>query len=97
MLLENINFLIEFNTLLESGKEKGSVFMTMKRFSWKKGGEKSEKDQIYNVLVRVTLGSKKISTIVLEKDFDTFNTNYISICKANMTSLKKKVKPSKKK
>ncbi|KAJ3306756.1 RNA-binding signal recognition particle subunit srp14 [Kappamyces sp. JEL0829] len=60
-------------------------------------GEAGPETDRYPILVRSTLRNKKLSTLVHEKNIDSFSVDYITICKVNMDSLKKKVKPPKKK
>lgn len=49
----------------------------------------------YKCLVRAVYGSKKLSTIVSAKDINSFQLAYSNLLKANMDTLKKKVKESK--
>jgi len=49
----------------------------------------------YKCLVRAVYGSKKLSTIVSAKDINRFQLAYSNLLKANMDTLKKKVKENK--
>ena len=49
----------------------------------------------YKCLVRAVFGSKKLSTIVSAKDINRFQLAYSNLLKANMDTLKKKVKETK--
>lgn len=49
----------------------------------------------YKCLVRAVYGSKKLSTIVSAKDINSFQLAYSNLLKANMDTLKKKVKEGK--
>jgi len=49
----------------------------------------------YKCLVRAVYGSKKLSTIVSAKDINRFQLAYSNLLKANMDTLKKKVKETK--
>jgi signal recognition particle subunit SRP14 len=49
----------------------------------------------YKCLVRAVYGSKKLSTIVSTKDINRFQLAYSNLLKANMDTLKKKVKETK--
>ena len=49
----------------------------------------------YKCLVRAVYGSKKLSTIVSSKDINRFQLAYSNLLKANMDTLKKKVKENK--
>ncbi len=106
VLLENEQFLTELTKFYQKAKQNGSVMTTMKRYDGKKKpiSRKTKKQTIQNIpepqeykcLIRSTLGSKKISTIVTSKDINKFQLAYSNVLKGNI-ELKKKEKDSNKK
>ncbi|KAL5961180.1 Signal recognition particle 14 kDa protein [Taenia solium] len=84
----------------KSGK---SLFLTMKRHDGrtkpipKKKGSQAARAATTGencCLMRVTLGSKKISTLVCQRDMNRFNQAYANVIKANIDGLKKRDKRS---
>ncbi|KAJ3222697.1 RNA-binding signal recognition particle subunit srp14 [Clydaea vesicula] len=91
-LLNNKDFLKELSQLYYQGINKGSVFVNMKRLSYKTPPSDNGE---YPVIVRGALGKKKISTLVHPDDVDTFNEGYSNVIRFSMLSLKKKVREKK--
>ncbi|KAL0219450.1 hypothetical protein P9112_005103 [Eukaryota sp. TZLM1-RC] len=87
--LSNNAFLNELSNFYSDSKEKGSVWLTMKRIS-----TTTPTDQNVSVcLVRATMGRKtgrKISTLVYQRDHNRFHQSLTTIMKASFSSLKKK-------
>ncbi|ELT93540.1 hypothetical protein CAPTEDRAFT_223855 [Capitella teleta] len=54
-------------------------------------------DAEYRCLIRAVLGSKKISTVIAQKDVNKFQLAYCNLLKGNMDGLKKKEKAAKSK
>jgi signal recognition particle subunit SRP14 len=94
MLLDNSKFLSQLELLFTKSKEKGTVYITMKRFAHKKA---QSEDVEYASLLRATFGKTKISTRIEPQDLERFNNDYISICRIHMDSLKKKERKKKNK
>ncbi|KAI9205960.1 signal recognition particle, SRP9/SRP14 subunit [Polychytrium aggregatum] len=105
--LENHSFLAQLNTHFGRTKSSGTVFLTMKRYTYDKKKEQagqSAKDVAeadssveYPSIVRAVIGKAKISTIVHPSDTDKFLESYTHIIRANMDALKKKERPKKQK
>ncbi|XP_043274165.1 signal recognition particle 14 kDa protein [Venturia canescens] len=103
VLLENETFLTELTRLFEKSRLSGSVVLTIKRFNGqnkpvpRKGRPPLPKPTEYMCLVRATLRSKKISTVIHSKDVNKFQQAYWSLLKSNINGLKKlkKVKSAK--
>ncbi|CAL1542603.1 unnamed protein product [Lymnaea stagnalis] len=96
MLLENDAFLTELTKLFLKGKTTGSVTMTMKRYDGRlkpkpRSGNLPEPNE-YKCLVRASLGTKKLTTVINHKDVTKFQMAYGNLLKANMDGLKKKDK-----
>ncbi|KAK3600914.1 hypothetical protein CHS0354_013294 [Potamilus streckersoni] len=101
VLLENDSFLTELTKLFQKGKASGSVQITMKRYDGRtkpkpRKGNVAEPSE-YKCLIRATLGNKKISTVVSQKDVNRFQMAYANLLKGNMDGLKKKDKKTAKK
>lgn len=89
--LESGKFLTELNRLYDNAREKGSVFVTMKRTNEKARKGKDKNQGEYKCLVRATDGKhKKISTIVPVKELEKFKDSFGTILKAKMDGLKKR-------
>jgi signal recognition particle subunit SRP14 len=105
VLLENEQFLTELTKFYQKAKQSGSVMTTMKRYDGKTKpiSRKTKKNAVQNIpepqeykcLIRSSMGSKKISTIVSAKDINKFQLAYSNVLKGNI-ELKKKEKDSKK-
>jgi len=99
-LLDNAQFLVELERLFEKSRN-GSVFMTVKRFNpiIKKADKLKAKtenpDKQYPCLVRVTNGKQKISTLAQPSDLFIFQSNYMTLLKLKVNTLKKKDKRAK--
>ncbi|KAI8909417.1 hypothetical protein PhCBS80983_g00704 [Powellomyces hirtus] len=92
-LLSNDAFLSQLTKLYEKSKEKGTVYVTMKRYAYnvrKDPATLANPDTEYPCLVRATSASTKISTLVNPQDTDRFHDAYTNIIKLHMDSLKKK-------
>ncbi|XP_067681700.1 signal recognition particle 14 kDa protein-like isoform X1 [Haliotis asinina] len=101
MLLENDFFLTELTRLFQKGKTSGSINLTMKRYDGRtkplpRTGHVPDPTE-YKCLIRATLGSKKISTVVHQKDVNKFQLAYANLLKGNLDGMKKKDKSKKKK
>ncbi|KAL5009209.1 hypothetical protein ScPMuIL_014790 [Solemya velum] len=96
VLLENDTFLTELTKLFQKSKTTGSLNLTMKRYDGKTKPKSQKTNQPdtneYKCLVRATLGTRKLSTVVFQKDVNKFQLAYSSLIKANMDGLKKKDK-----
>ncbi|XP_046370984.1 signal recognition particle 14 kDa protein-like [Haliotis rufescens] len=101
MLLENDFFLTELTRLFQKGKTSGSISLTMKRYDGRtkplpRAGHVPDPTE-YKCLIRAALGSKKISTVVHQKDVNKFQLAYANLIKGNLDGMKKKDKGKKKK
>ncbi|KAK3094092.1 hypothetical protein FSP39_024062 [Pinctada imbricata] len=98
VLLENDTFLSELTKLFQKGKSSGSLSLTMKRYDGRTKPEPRKgslpEPHEYKCLVRATLGNKKISTVINQKDVNKFQMAYANVLKGNMDGLKKKDKKS---
>ncbi|ODQ56385.1 signal recognition particle, SRP9/SRP14 subunit [Saitoella complicata NRRL Y-17804] len=101
-LLSNNEFLASLGSLLTAKKVHGSVFLTQKRYSYDPSAEEDSLDDLstdknFPILIRATDGKSskedtkvKFSTLVNLTDLDSFFTRYGDICRAGMTTLKKR-------
>lgn len=98
VLLENDTFLTELTKMFQKSRNTGTVTLTMKRYDGRtkpkprKGGHVEPVE--YKCLVRASLGNKKLSTVVNQKDVNKFQMAYTNLLKGNMDGLKKKDKKS---
>ncbi|XP_063430467.1 signal recognition particle 14 kDa protein-like [Mytilus trossulus] len=98
MLLENDTFLTELTKMFQKGKSSGSLMLTMKRWDGhtkpqpRKGNLPDPTE--FKCLIRASLGNKKLSTVVSQKDVNKFQMAYANLLKGNMDGLKKKDKKS---
>ncbi|XP_052104041.1 signal recognition particle 14 kDa protein-like [Mytilus californianus] len=98
MLLENDTFLTELTKMFQKGRSSGSMMLTMKRWDGhtkpqpRKGHLPDPTE--YKCLIRASLGNKKLSTVVSQKDVNKFQMAYANLLKGNMDGLKKKDKKS---
>ncbi|PKA54627.1 Signal recognition particle 14 kDa protein [Apostasia shenzhenica] len=102
VLLQPDPFLNELTNMYERTKEKGSVWVTLKRSSMKckakrKKLENSGEIIDYRCLVRATDSKRTISTVLSAKDYLRFQASYATILKAHMNALKKRERKDKKK
>ncbi|KAK0086790.1 hypothetical protein PV325_002510 [Microctonus aethiopoides] len=103
VLLGNDEFLNELTRLFEKSRLSGSVVLTIKRFNGhnkpipREGHQPLPKPTEYLCLVRASLRSKKISTVIHSKDVNKFQQAYWSLLKTNINGMKKlkKVKSAK--
>ncbi|XP_063981843.1 signal recognition particle 14 kDa protein [Diachasmimorpha longicaudata] len=103
VLLENDTFLSELTKLFDKSRLSGSVMLTIKRYNGhnkpvpREGKPPLPKPSEYLCLVRATLRSKKISTVIHSKDVNKFQQAYWNLLKSNINGLKKlkKVKSAK--
>eukprot|EP00003_Mantamonas_plastica_P016523 TRINITY_DN2755_c0_g1_i1.p1 TRINITY_DN2755_c0_g1~~TRINITY_DN2755_c0_g1_i1.p1 ORF type:complete len:129 (-),score=52.05 TRINITY_DN2755_c0_g1_i1:57-392(-) len=104
VLLDNNAFLLAFEKLVE--KQKGTVFISMKRFTPSSSSSSSSKkkskghshDDNVQCLIRVTDGKKvKISTTISSKDVVKFQGEYGTIMKSKFSGMKSTRKDKKKK
>ncbi|KAI5064156.1 hypothetical protein GOP47_0020826 [Adiantum capillus-veneris] len=95
-------FLNELTKLYEQHRDKGTVWVTLKRvhLDWKrkrKATVESEDETVdYRCLVRATDGKKNISAMLSAKDHQRFQMAYATVLKAHMDALKKREKKDKK-
>ncbi|CUT99547.1 signal recognition particle 14 kda protein [Echinococcus multilocularis] len=103
MLLDNDAFLSALTKMFAESKSGKSLFITMKRHDGrtkpvprKKGNQvpRASTSGENCCLMRVTLGSKKISTLIYQRDMNRFNQAYANVIKANIDGLKKRDKRS---
>ncbi|XP_014790463.1 signal recognition particle 14 kDa protein [Octopus bimaculoides] len=103
VFLENDSFLSELTRFFQRSKTSGSLNITMKRYDGRtKPKPKSNRSEQsishetveYKCILRASLGNKKISTIVNQKDVNKFQMAYINVLKGNMDGLKKRDKKS---
>ncbi|CAN6994774.1 unnamed protein product [Brassica rapa subsp. trilocularis] len=102
VLLQLDPFLNELTSMFEKSKEKGSVWVTLKRSSLKSKLQKRKLSSAgesieYRCLIRATDAKKTISTSVGAKDHLRFQASYATILKAHMTALKKRERKDRKK
>ncbi|KAG5395780.1 hypothetical protein IGI04_017594 [Brassica rapa subsp. trilocularis] len=102
VLLQLDPFLNELTSMFEKSKEKGSVWVTLKRSSLKSKLQKRKLSSAgesieYRCLIRATDAKKTISTSVGAKDHLRFQASYATILKAHMTALKKRERKNRKK
>lgn len=91
--LNNDPFLNELVKLFEKNKQKGTVFVTMKRTNLKPRKTRfPDPNAEFHCLIRATDGKRKISTVVAAKDHVRFQDSYNTILKAHMDALKKREK-----
>lgn len=103
VLLENDAFLVELTRLFDKSRLSGSVVLTIKRFNGhnkpvpRKGMPPLPTPNEFLCLVRATLRSKKITTVIHPRDVNKFQQAYWNLLKTNMNGLKKlkKVKSAK--
>jgi len=98
VLLENDAFLSELTKFFQKSKISKSIQLTMKKYDGttkprpREGRPQPLEPTEHKCLVRVVLGSKKISTVISQKDVNKFQLAYANVLKANMDGLKKKEK-----
>ncbi|KAJ6794032.1 signal recognition particle 14 kDa protein isoform X2 [Iris pallida] len=102
VLLHPDRFLNELTSMYERTREKGSVWVTLKRSSMKSKAQRNKmasNNEVleYKCLVRATDGKKNISTELSAKDHQKFQASYATILKAHMSALKKRERKEKKK
>ncbi|XP_015610254.1 signal recognition particle 14 kDa protein [Cephus cinctus] len=103
VLLENDMFLVELTRLFDKSRLSGSVTLTIKRFDGhnkpepREGRPRLPAPSEYLCLVRASLRSKKIATVIHSKDVNKFQQAYWNLLKANINGLRKlkKVKSAK--
>ncbi|CAG9565356.1 unnamed protein product [Danaus chrysippus] len=101
VLLGNDEFLIELSKLFQKARASGSISMTMKRYDGRtkpisRDGTPPVKDPQYKCLVRAQSGSKKISTVIEQRDVEKFTMAYSNLLKTSVNGLKRLKKPKKK-
>lgn len=100
VLLASDPFLNELNKMFERSKNKGSIFLTMKRTNMKPRKSKkpnTAKEEDYMLLVRASDGKKHVSTTINASQYAKFSQSFNIIMKAHMDALKKKEKVKAKK
>ncbi|KAI9090491.1 signal recognition particle 14-like protein [Phlyctochytrium arcticum] len=92
-LVSNDAFLSQLTKLYQNSKEKGTVYVTFKRYSHDKrkdAAKLNDPDTEFPCLVRAVSGSSKVSTLVQPSDTDRFHDAYTNVMVLHVTSLKKK-------
>ncbi|CAK1552249.1 unnamed protein product [Leptosia nina] len=101
MVLLNYDvFLSELTKLFQNARTSGSVTVTMKRYDGRttpnpRGGLAIPNPQ-YKCLLRAQFRSKKISTVIEQKDVEMFSNAYSNLLKTSINGLKRLKKPKKK-
>ncbi|CAG9861806.1 unnamed protein product [Phyllotreta striolata] len=99
VLLENDLFLLELTKLFQKARLDSSVTMTFKRYNGKNrpipraGKPPLPEPQEQMCLVRARSKSKKIATVIHQKDINKFQVAYSNLLKGNLDGLKKLKKP----
>lgn len=99
VLLENDVFLSELTKLFQKARLEGSVTMTFKRYGGhnrpkpREGNPPLPEPSEHMCLIRAKLRSKKIATVIHQKDVNKFQVAYSSLLKGNIDGLKKIKKP----
>ncbi|KAG6461691.1 signal recognition particle 14 kDa protein-like [Manduca sexta] len=101
VLLSNDEFLAELTKLFQKARPAGSVTMTMKRYDGRnkpnpRDGTPAVKDPEYKCLIRAQSRSKKISTVIEQRDVEQFSTAYSNLLKTSINGLKRLKKQKKK-
>ncbi|KAK9702185.1 Signal recognition particle 14kD protein [Popillia japonica] len=102
VLLENDAFLNELTKLFQKARNTGSVTMTFKRYDGhtkpkpRPGRPPLPESQEHMCIVRAKSRTKKISTVIHQKDINKFQVAYSSLLKGNLDGLKKLKKPKSK-
>lgn len=106
VLLENEQFLTELTRFYEKAKQSGTVLTSMKRYDGRtkpnpRAGSKraaalaaqaeSGESHDYKCLIRASMGSRKIRTVVQSRDMNKFQQQYSLLMRAYI-ELKKKEK-----
>ncbi|XP_063231281.1 signal recognition particle 14 kDa protein [Bacillus rossius redtenbacheri] len=95
VLLDNEGFLGELTRMFQRSRNRGSVYITMKKYDGRTkpdprpGNKPLPEPTEYSCLMRATLRSKKIATVVHPKDINKFQLAYCNVLKSNMDGLKK--------
>ncbi|KAG5894940.1 hypothetical protein JTB14_023289 [Gonioctena quinquepunctata] len=99
VLLENDSFLTELRKLFQKARLEGSVTMTFKRYDGRNrpiprpGKPPLPESHEHMCLVRAKFRSKKIATVIHQKDVNKFQVAYSSLLKTTLDGLKKLKKP----
>ncbi|XP_038206487.1 signal recognition particle 14 kDa protein [Zerene cesonia] len=101
VLLTNDLFLTELSKLYQNARTSGSVTVTMKRYDGRtkpnpRDGSLAIPNPDYRCLMRAQCRSKKISTVIEQKDVETFTNAYSNLLKTSINGLKRLKKPKKK-
>ncbi|EEB19058.1 Signal recognition particle 14 kDa protein, putative [Pediculus humanus corporis] len=95
VLLSNEAFLTELTKFFQKSRLKGSVSLTMKRYDGRttpiprEGKKPLPPPSEYHCLMRATYKTKKISTVIHQKDVSKFQAAYCILLKGNLDGLKK--------
>jgi signal recognition particle subunit SRP14 len=95
VLLENDSFLTELTKLFQKARQSGSVTMIFKRYDGqdrpvpREGKPPLPIPQEHLCLVRAKSRTKKIATVIHQKDINKFQVAYSSLLKGNLDGLKK--------
>ncbi|XP_065167576.1 signal recognition particle 14 kDa protein [Atheta coriaria] len=99
VLLENDAFLTELTKMFQKSRTTGSVSMTFKRHDGhnkptpRAGRPPLPEPTEYMCLIRAKSRTKKIATVVHQRDINKFQVAYSSLLKGNLDGLKKLKKP----
>ncbi|KAF5300546.1 hypothetical protein FQR65_LT09167 [Abscondita terminalis] len=99
VLLENDLFLSELTKFFQKSRSSGSVVMTFKRYDGRdkplprEGKPPLPEPQEHMCLIRAKFRTKKIATVIHQKDINKFQVAYSNLLKGNMDGLKKLKKP----
>jgi len=99
VLLENDTFLSELTKLFQKARVNGSVTMTFKRYDGhdrpkpREGRPPLPEPQEHMCLIRAKSRTKKIATVIHQKDINKFQVAYSNLLKGNLDGLKKLKKP----
>ncbi|XP_063627663.1 signal recognition particle 14 kDa protein [Cydia splendana] len=101
VLLGNDEFLVELTKLFQKARASGSITMTMKRYDGRtkpepRDGTPVVKNPEYKCLIRAQSSSKKISTVIEQREVEKFSTAYTNLLRTSVNGLKRLKKPKKK-
>ncbi|XP_061721914.1 signal recognition particle 14 kDa protein [Cydia pomonella] len=101
VLLSNDEFLVELTKLFQKARASGSITMTMKRYDGRtkpepRDGSPVVKNPEYKCLIRAQSSSKKISTVIEQREVEKFSTAYTNLLRTSVNGLKRLKKPKKK-
>ncbi|KZT54122.1 signal recognition particle, SRP9/SRP14 subunit [Calocera cornea HHB12733] len=94
-LVDNDTFLTKLSELFSSHKQRGSVWLTHKRYvlegdDVRMNGVEPEDEHEYPVLLRATDGHAKFSTRIHPDELEKYHAAYGTLLKASMPTLRKR-------